>query len=113
MDSIGAVLAPCPLRGCIVLNPDQPVWLAGWFNRLLAVDGKSRLRFSRAGRISTGLFAVATAMAMCRHVDIFGFGLGLSLAQFESLQERSISAAGAIEFHKSSAKFIMGVLCRA
>ena len=38
------------------------------------------------GRMSTGLMAVVTAMAMCEHVDVYGFGLGMSREQFDRWQ---------------------------
>ena len=95
-------LALCPQSGCLVINIKQAEHLARWSNLLLAAGGNGLWRkrerrdatdFGITGdyavRMSTGLLAVATALTLCQHVDLYGFGLGLSEEEYASRQQRA------------------------
>ena len=84
------ITADCPRQGCIVVNPEGIEPMAEWLNRLMLWHARAEHfvkprplwkiheRFgSRSNEMSTGLFALVTAMTMCSHVDVYGFGIGM------------------------------------
>ena len=87
-------LTDCPQPGCLIISSKSAEQLAGWFNHLLAAVGKRATDYGvnsnyAVEKWSNGLLAVATALALCEHVELYGFGLGLSQEGYAKWKRRN------------------------
>ena len=73
--------------GCLIVILDQPrtahrAELITMLNSALQDDaltsGRPKQQLGVVSTLSTGLLTILTAMSLCTHVDVYGFGLGIS-----------------------------------